>query len=296
MILYNGASGSLGRYMAPALGGRDVQGHALSARLEDRSGLADELRGLEPRTDPVFVQMAARVSVPACEADPEGTYRINVADTVETVRDVVTWAHELGREAHVVYVSTGHVYAEQSGRFGIAETAPTAPRSIYATTKLQAEDGLSYLAEELDFTLTVARVFGLVAPIQPPNYLLPGLIRRVREGALDGIPGLSYIRDYLDARDVCEDLLLLADSPGTGPGGRRLFNVCSGAGVAIREILEMVIEQAGGAQTATVSEAPGRPDDIAWIVGDPSAFVELTGREPQTIALSDSVGDAWASG
>ena len=298
MILYNGSTGGIGRFMAATLKRRGLDGQALSSRLEDRTGLRKELNTLAPDSDPVLVLLAARVSVPACEADPEGTFRTNVMATADTARDFATWAHQRSLKPRVLYVSTGHVYAEGPAGERAPKSAPTAPRSVYAQSKLRAESALGQLAEDMDFDLTVARVFGLVAPDQPANYLLPGLIRRVRTGQLADIPGLSYVRDYLDARDVCEKLLLLVSPPRGERTDRVIFNVCSGEGVTIREVLGTVIQQydPAGAQhlMAQATEATGRPDDIVWIVGDPSALVAVTGVGPRAIPLEQTVRDALA--
>ena len=44
------------------------------------------------------------------------------------------------------------------------------------------------------------------------------------------------------------------------------------------------------------SPAPGRPDDIPWIVGDPGRFVESFGFQPQRISLNQTVADAIRTG
>ena len=74
------------------------------------------------------------------------------------------------------------------------------------------------------------------------------------------------------------------------------MNVCSGEGVSLRELLLEVIRSVRPAEEeallAGVVEAPGRPDDVPWIVGDPSRFVTLTGTAPKRIALRETVHDA----
>lgn len=294
MILYNGASGGLGRYLAGPLSGLEEPSHALTARLEDQSGLVAELSQLDPRGAVTFIHLAARVSVPACESDPSGAYNTNVLLARATVATVLGWAARHGASARVIYVSSGHVYAAQEAGSRVTEDAPTAPRSIYAQTKLAAEQELLSLASRHDVPFLVARVFGLLAPRQAPNYVLPGLIERARTGHLDGIPGLDFARDYLDARDVCENLLLLASAPW--PDTSPVVNVCSGVAVTIRELLRRVMEVVDPTRADNVTRdataAPGRPDDIRWLVGDPSRFIHLTGSLPQRIPLSRTVADA----
>ncbi|MHB8458932.1 MAG: NAD-dependent epimerase/dehydratase family protein [Candidatus Limnocylindrales bacterium] len=294
MILYNGASGGLGRYLAGPLSGLDEPSHALTARLDDQFELAAELSHLDPHGAVTFIHLAARVSVPACESDPSGAYNTNVLLARATVATVLEWASRRGAIARVIYLSSGHVYAAQPDGFRVAEDAPTLPRSVYAQTKLAAEQELRSLASTRDMPFLVARVFGLLAPRQAPNYVLPALIERARTGDLDGIPGLDFARDYLDARDVCQDLLLLAAAPWLDTS--LVVNVCSGVAVTIRELLRAVLGEVDpkGATDAArrATAAPGRPDDVRWLVGDPSAFSRLTGYLPQRIPLSRTVADA----
>lgn len=303
IVIYNGKSGGLGAYFAGQVPSH-IEQFALTARLEARQELADELSALGARlgagNEPlVFFHLAAKVSVPACEQDPAAAYKTNVIDAEATVRDVCEWAQRQKRTLKVVYVSSGHVYAERPPQTRIDERYDCSPRSVYARTKLQAETRLSTLAGRLGIPLTIARVFGLVAPIQPQNYVLPGLIRRVQERQLDAIPGLSFVRDYLDARDVSDCLLALGSATEAGVS---VVNVCSGEATRLRDLLAMVaqrwtIDQRLPSEHAhdmltKASEAPARPDDIPWIVGDPSRLMRIIGRSPRRISLGQTVADA----
>jgi nucleoside-diphosphate-sugar epimerase len=293
IVLFNGASGGLGGHLDGALRRCGLTGYALRARLEDRARLEAELRQVPPDDELALVQLAARVSVPACEADPAGTLRTNVDDTVETVLGVVRWAEARGSAVRVVYVSSGHVYAAQPAPTRLREDAALAPRSVYARSKLLAEEALREAASGRRFPLLVARVFGLVGPRQPESYLLPALVRRVREGRLDGVPGLGHVRDWLDTRDVCDHLLALARLGASGPWDGAPVNVCSGEATAVRDLLREVVRalrpQDEAALLASTTEAPGRPDDVPWIVGDPTRLVALTAAPPRRTSLRETV-------
>jgi nucleoside-diphosphate-sugar epimerase len=300
MIAYNGSSGSLGAYFGPALAARNQQGFALGARLADRAALMAELEALSPRPAAgarlLFVHMAAKVSVPGCEREPELAHQTNVADSVATVRAVCDWAQGKQLQPAVVYVSTGHVYAAQPTGTFVSEAHPTAPRSVYARTKLQAEREVQDACAALGAGCLVTRVFGLVAPRQPPHYVLPGLIRRVREEQVQAIPGLSFVRDYLDARDVCRALLDLAHRE---PFPRGVVNLCSGQPLPLRDLVTLVIRavkpSAAGRLLQELGEAPARPDDIPWIVGDTTRLTALLGRGVQHISPEQTLADALTS-
>lgn len=280
--------------MGAALRRTSEPAYTIRSRLEDRSGLARELEALDPDGPVTFIHLAARVSVPLCEANPAGAHRVNVECARDAVADVLGWAHGLGVEARVVYVSTGHVYAPAAEPQRITEDGPLFPRSVYARTKLDGERAIQAVTADVGVPLIVARVFGLIGPGQPDGYVLPAMIQRVREERTALVPGLDNVRDYLDARDVCEDLLLLAGQ--RIPGGSLVVNVCSGIPVSVRDLLRAVARDIDPSQAAriatTAGSAPGRPDDIHWLVGDPGRFVTMTGMHPHRRPLALTVADA----
>jgi GDP-4-dehydro-6-deoxy-D-mannose reductase len=297
VILYDGATGGLGRHLAAAIASAGLEGRALGARLEDGAARRAELAALGAGGALAFVQAAARVSVPACEADPGGALATNAARVAEAVADVAARARALARPLSVVHVGTGHVYAVAPPGTRLREDAPLAPRSAYARSKLAAERALEALARAEGFGLTIARVFGLVAPSQPPQYVLPGLLRRAREGRLDDVPGLDGVRDYLDARDVAAALVKLAVRP-PAPGEVVVVNVCSGEGVALRSLLATILaalDRARADEAERASAAPGRPDDVAFLVGDPSRYEARVGAPARSIPLARTVADAVAA-
>jgi nucleoside-diphosphate-sugar epimerase len=294
VIIYNGAAGGLGRHLSAAASKAGIPTHAIRARLEDRSGLRQELAGISPVGRVTLIQLAALVSVPACEADPEGARTTNVTRARHVLEDVIAWSQRERATMQVIYVSTGHVYATPANRIPIAEGSPVLPRSVYARTKLEAEEVLGSLAASAGVAFVVARIFGLMAPRQASNYLLPALIDRVQRSDVINIPGLENVRDYLDARDVCRDLVRLCSADVEWPDG--LLNICSGEPVRVRDVLEAVATLMNPSMAAQImnraTAAAGRPDDVPWLVGDPSRFVRWTGDQPRQISLKQTVRDA----
>ena len=306
MILFNGSTGGLGRYLGPHFGQSDIEHRALTTRIENGQVLHEELEGmpaLETGSAVTLIHLAAIASVPRCEADPSGARLVNVEGALEYVRSFVNWCQRSGHLPTVVYVSSGHVYATPTPGDRVTETAMVSPQSVYAETKLQAENVLSDLAADAGLRLTVARVFGLIAPEQPPNYLLPALIDRVRRGDVENIPGLSNVRDYLDARDVASHLHNLTDwSQNEGGFGTTIVNVCSGVGVHIGDVLDSVIDALHGTGSpeaarirGAVTGVAGRATDVTWLVGSPDKLARLTSRPAQSIGLGTTVRDAIAN-
>jgi nucleoside-diphosphate-sugar epimerase len=303
-VVYNGASGGLGRYLGPAFVDRAVMAAPVSSRLGDTAGLEAELdlMPIEPGSHITFVQGAAMVSVRDCEEHPATAFDVNVTRTMATIGAVAEWAAGRDSPLRVVFVSSGHVYAAPQPGNRLAESAPARPQSVYAQTKLEGEERIAALGAD-HVAVVIARVFGMIAPGQSPEFLVPGLITRIRTGDLAAVPGLDYIRDYLDARDVARHLASLAVDPITAldEDGKLVVNVCSGEEIRIGDLLDSLLALVYRSDPGLLAEArhlvgsaSGRPSDIEWSVGDPALLSQVTPGLIRSIPIPQTLTDALA--
>ena len=304
-VVYNGASGGLGRYLGPAFVDRAVVAAPVSSRLGDTTELEAELARMpiDPGSPMAFVQSAAMVSVRQCEEHPATAFDVNVTRTMATIGAVAGWAAGRNSPLRVVFVSSGHVYAAPQPGNRLTESASTRPQSVYAQTKLEGEERIAALGADHDLDVVIARVFGMIAPGQSPEFLVPGLITRIRTGDLAAVPGLDYVRDYLDARDVARYLASLAVDPITAQDedGRLVVNVCSGEEARIGDLLDALLALFYRSDPGRLAEArrlvgsaPGRPTDIEWSVGDPALLSQVTPGLIRSIPIPQTLTDALA--
>jgi nucleoside-diphosphate-sugar epimerase len=297
MIFYNGSTGSLGRYFGEVADEMGTTSLPVRARIEDTEVLRSELEAVSPPRA-TFLHFAAKVSVPWCEAHPEETMQTNVADTLELTRVFLDHCDRHELPAQVMYVSSAHIYARNDGK--ISELDAASPRSVYARSKLEAEGKLIELCRSRGVDLRIARVFGLVAPGQPENYILPGLLKRAREKRVTGVPGLNGVRDYLDSRDVCRALVRIHELPGSRfkeicPNF--ILNVGSGEGIRIGDALAACVKAIYPRAEAEkligeMTEAPARPDDVPRIVASIERYLTLFGESPKRISLETTIRDS----
>jgi nucleoside-diphosphate-sugar epimerase len=299
-IVYNGQTGGLGRFLAPALERAGLPFTALRSRIEDSDGLVDELNALNatPADQITLVPLAGIVPVVVCEKEPERAFKTNVTDTTALVTRFLDWSKQRAIAARVLYVSSGHVYAPKNLGERLKETDRVLPRSVYARTKLQAENALREVFGASSKNLLIARVFGLLSPEQPRAYVLPALIQRAIKKDFSNMAGLDCVRDYLDARDVCRVLASLCalDWNNAALPTNRVANVCSGDGVAIRDLFALALEVAGSSLPAiekAITTVPPRPDDIQWMVGDSTLATALIKTPTRSIHLKQTVRDAF---
>lgn len=298
-VVFNGAGGGLGRRLGPTLTDRGLPNTALASRLGDTEALAAELElmPIDSGSPIVLIQSAAMVPVGDVAQHPDEAFDVNVTRTAATAAAFVGWASDHGHDPSIVFVGSGHVYAPTEPGGLVSEDAPVRPMSLYAKTKLAGEERLRALASDRGVRMVAARVFGMIGPDQRPSYLLPGLIRRVRENDLAAIPGLDNVRDYLDVRDVARHLASLA-ADRSAPD---VVNVCSGEPTRIGDLLDelLEVEHQGNADALAearrlVTAAPGRSSDVPWLVGDPTLLAKHTDGPIRSIELADSVADAMA--
>jgi nucleoside-diphosphate-sugar epimerase len=131
-------------------------------------------------------------------------------------------------------------YGMQSGP--LAESLPTRPDNAYAIAKDTLRAQLQQLQRERPFALTWARLFYLHGDGQAPGALLPQLRRAVAEGrARFAMSGGEQLRDYLAVEDAAAHLVALARQQVD----HGVVNVCSGAPVSVRTLVEREIAAHG---------------------------------------------------
>jgi UDP-glucose 4-epimerase len=101
-------------------------------------------------------------------------------------------------------------------------------------------------------------------------------------------PDGTCIRDYVHVVDLGEAHLLAL---GVGaPGEHHVFNLGSGSGYTVRQVLRSIEDVTGTA--VPVTEAPRRPGDPATLIASNAAAGRSLGWRP-TRDLDAMVADAW---
>lgn len=173
----------------------------------------------------------------------------------------------------VVFISSGGtVYGKQSG-CPLTEDTPTNPISAYGVQKVTIEK-LLYLyhyMHGLDYR--VIRLANPYGPYQRPNGIL-GAVTTFTYKALRGeeisvFGDGSVVRDFIYIDDAVRAIINIAG----GETGHKTFNLGSGYGKSIRQVLEAV-ENALKLKL-NIKYLPGRPVDV------PVNFLDISRYEAQ---------------
>jgi UDP-glucose 4-epimerase len=105
-------------------------------------------------------------------------------------------------------------------------------------------------------------------------------------------PDGTCVRDYIHVTDLARAHLSALDACAGGPTARhRVYNLGNGAGISVREVIEMCRRVTGAAIPARV--APRRAGDPAVLVAS-SARIQAEFGWRASLDLGAMVADAWA--
>ena len=181
----------------------------------------------------------------------------------------------------VVFVSSGGTVYGAAAAVPIAENAPTDPISAYGVSKLVVEKYLRLYRHLHGLDYAVLRVANPFGPWQDPDRR-QGVVAALMQAALDGRPAEIWgdgrvVRDYLYAADAAAAIAAAAAYAGS----HRVFNVGSGVGRSVLDLVRDVGAVAGGRAVAA-HHKPGRATDVPVNVLDSSLIRREMGWAPRT--------------
>ncbi len=229
---------------------------------------------------------------------PEKYWHGNVVKTLavlEAIRRSAT--------PRLVFSSTAAVYGEPE-QVPILESAPARPTNPYGASKLAIDHAITSYANAHGLAATSLRYFnvagaygGLGENRVVETHLIP-LVLQTALGHRDSIsvfgddyptPDGTAIRDYIHIRDLAAaHALALAQSK---PGEHRIFNLGSGTGFSVREVISACERVVGRAIPAV--DAPRRAGDPAVLIASSAKATEELGWQPEHNDLDEIVSDAW---
>ena len=173
----------------------------------------------------------------------------------------------------------------------LREDGPTDPGTLYAAAKLSLMLMARELARRAGVPLAWGRIFYLYGPEEDPRRAVPALITALQAGREFPATAGTQVRDYLHVDDVAAAFVALADGSAAGA-----FHIASGAGVAMRALMETAGRLAGRPELIRFGARAQNDWDPPAIVGD-AARLRALGWAPR-IALEDGLREtvAWWRG
>jgi UDP-glucose 4-epimerase len=248
------------------------------------------------------IHFAARKQVGESVAKPAWYFSENVGGLANVVL-----AMERAGVDRMIFSSSAAVYGDARG--DVPESAPKVPTSPYGETKLVGEWLLGTAAAAQGLDVISLRYFNVAGAGWPELgdkmalNLVPMVFERLDAHESPRIFGDDYdtpdgtcVRDYVHVMDLAEAHVAALDALSTDEalaGGRhRAFNVGTGKGTSVQEMIDVILRVSGAPQVAEV---------VARRTGDPARVVAVVDRIWEELgwkarlSVRDIVESAWSA-
>ncbi len=267
--------------------------------LADSSTLA---RAFAQYHNVAVMHFAASSLVGESVSDPQKYYLNNIAGTLSLLNVM----RDAGCD-RLVFSSTGAVYGNGDSQ-ALPETYPCAPINPYGATKLMIERILADYRSAYglgSFCLRYFNASGADASAEigelrdNETHLIPrammALQGHLADFALFGddydTPDGTAIRDYIHVTDLATAHVLALNHLMQGHRGG-VFNLGTGIGLSVRQILTAIAAEAGRDVPYVIK--PRRQGDPTYLVADPSSARETLRFRPAHSDLATIIRTAWA--
>lgn len=233
----------------------------------------------EVKPDIIF-HLAAQSFVPTSWKAPQETLSTNIIGQTNIFEAV----RELGLNPAIQIAGSSEEYGlVYENEVPIKETNPLRPLSPYAVSKV-AQDFLGYqYFKSYGMRIIRTRGFNHTGPRRGEVFVTSNfskqiaLIEKGKQEPVIKVGNLEAIRDFTDVRDMVRGYWFAATKGEPGD----VYNICSGKGYKIREILDMLLSLSKVKVKVEVDPERLRPSDVPVLIGDNSKFREKTGWSPQ---------------
>ncbi len=251
----------------------------LPCPLEEAGAVAAVLERFAPAE---IYHLAAQSSAARSFSAPAETFACNVTGALHLLEAILALPE--AARPRLVAVGSAEEYGRQDGPPApLTEDAPLRPVSPYGVSKAAQSLLCAQYHAARGLHVIVTRSFSHTGPGQDARFVFPAFARQVAAAERDEsdagllVGNLSSVRDFLDVRDVVRAYraLMARGEPG------RIYNVCSGRALTIRDGLEILLREARRPIAVRPDPARMRPADIPYLVGDGARLREATGWRPE---------------
>ena len=254
-------------------------------------------------TDGAFdgiMHFAAHLDVGESVSQPLKYYENNVINTVRLLQEM-----ERADIRRFVFSSTCATYGVPAS-VPITEDIPQSPINPYGHTKLAMEWAMRDCAEAWGLGACALRYFNASGAAEdgtigedhhPEPHLIP-IVLHVALGQRKNVKifGVDYptpdgtaVRDYIHMDDLARAHLLALDSQE--PGTFRYYNVGTGTGTSVKEVIDAARRVTGHEIPAIPS--PRRPGDPPELYADPTKIMTELGWKPKFTNIEPVIASAW---
>ena len=253
----------------------DKKARFVKANLGDIGAINKALEGQE-----AVIHLAAESIIEYSINDPEKTLKRNINYAINLLEGM-----RKNDVKFIVFSSSAAVYGEPKEETPVKEDSNKQPMQPYGASKLAMEAIFSGYYHSFGINSVGLRYFNVYGPRDdqiPVSRAVPRWIKSVLlSKPVQLYWGGKQRRDYIFVEDVAKAHLAVL-----GKEGCHQYNIGSGTGNTIKEILDAVFKAAG--KQVEIIDAGERPGDPNFLVADASKIKQEVGWEAQ-VALDEGM-------
>jgi UDP-glucose 4-epimerase len=238
--------------------------------------IAGDLAQPEALVEPVR-RFVPEIVVHAAWAVPSTKNRDNTehADHVSHTIELVKLAHAAGAR-HFVGLGSQAEYGAAANRAD--EEHPAQPTTLYGTAKLCAGLLAGKLCARFGIRFAWLRLFAAYGPGEDPDWLIPSMCRALLAGLRPATTRGEQVADYLYVEDAADAIYRVAILPSANG----IFNLGSGQGHTVREVIECVRDLVAPQAQIGFGELAYAPDQVMHMEAKINRLQVATGWQPET--------------
>lgn len=251
----------------------------------------EQIKAVIQRVMPDYLlHLASFSSVAYSWREPSISFRNNT-NIFLNILEVIS---ELKLKCRILSVGSSEEYGNiKAVDLPLKEDHQLAPSSPYAVARVAQEMLSRVYVDGFGLDIIMTRSFNHMGPGQNQQFVVPGFIHKImqareqdpKQGTIK-VGDTSIVRDFVDVRDVVRAYYLLFKRGKCG----EVYNVCSGKGVKLSEVISTISEIVGMHIDPQVDDALIRPIDNPVMRGSYEKLKAATDWDPQ-ITLSQTLKD-----
>jgi GDP-4-dehydro-6-deoxy-D-mannose reductase len=232
--------------------------------------------------DRVF-HLAGQTFVPTSWVSPAATFEVNAVGTVHLLEAL----RKHGSDARIQIASSSETYGLVKEReCPIHEDKqPLRPLSPYGVSKVAADYFGWQYARSYGMKIVRTRSFNMTGPRRGEEFVDSNFAKQIaliEAGKAEGVlwyGNLAAVRDFTDVRDSVRAYWMLTQK---GYDAGDVFNVCSGKGRSMKEVLYKLLDLSGIKRLGLKQDPLRmRPSDVPLLTGSANKLFKYTGWEPK---------------
>ncbi|NLE03082.1 MAG: NAD-dependent epimerase/dehydratase family protein [Fibrobacter sp.] len=240
------------------------------------------------RPDHIY-HLAAISYLPEADISPRHAMNINIMGTISLLDAV----KQFSPNSKVLLVGSSKEYDDSINSESVSEITHPFPTNFYGISKYAGELLGQQYCRQFNIDVRCTRSFNHTGPGQSPRFVCSDWAKQVAEieaglrAPQISVGNLEPVIDFSDVRDVVRAYYLILTSGNAG----EIYNVCSGRGIALKQILDILIKKSSKNITVQLEDKKLRAHKTNTImIGDNSKLRNSTSWNTQ-YQMSETLED-----